>query len=155
MAKKATYSGDPSTSPLDAVRFYSRDTDIKKAFFSDSEINFVLTEYPNTKKAAASLLRVLASKFALVPDVKVGDVHKSGSQIAKQLREQAQELDDQAETLLTATAPAILKDRKRAYNRDPNLVEPQFRLGIGDDPELVQLNDSIDISEDFSGALRD
>ena len=48
-----TYSGDPSNSPKDAVRFWVEDTDSSAWQLSDQEINFVLTQYADPLMAAS------------------------------------------------------------------------------------------------------
>jgi len=57
-----TYSGDPSTSTRNYVRFLIHDTDSTDALFSDEELNYVITEwgsdaYSAARELAESLLR--------------------------------------------------------------------------------------------------
>ncbi len=40
-----SYSGDPSSSPLDEARFIMGDTDINDPVLSDEEINYMISQY--------------------------------------------------------------------------------------------------------------
>lgn len=48
-----SYSGDPSASPLDQVRFYCQDTDPAVRWLSDVEVNFVIGVWIGTYDVAA------------------------------------------------------------------------------------------------------
>ena len=57
-----SYSGDPTTSRMDAVRFFLDDKpEVGKPFLEDEEINYVLQQYGNLLRAAA----VCAEQIAL------------------------------------------------------------------------------------------
>lgn len=62
-----SYSGDPSTSPLDAFRFKLKDTDKNDPLLTDEEINFILTEYKNPNAQLAVGYRQCAATFARKP----------------------------------------------------------------------------------------
>lgn len=91
----ATYSGDPASSPKDAVRFYVQDTDVANAMLQDAEINFVLLTYTNVILAAAQCCRVLAAKFAQKVTKRVLDLSINFSDKAKQYLALAEELEIQ------------------------------------------------------------
>lgn len=63
-----TYSGDPSQSLLDAVRFYAQDTNPADPFLSDGEIEFLITEWVHVTSnpifVAAVVCDTIAAKFA-------------------------------------------------------------------------------------------
>lgn len=58
-----TYSGDPSDSPRDAVRFLVRDTDINDQKLSDEEIAWLLSQNGNNVYAAAEAGAVEVATF--------------------------------------------------------------------------------------------
>lgn len=62
-----SYSGDPSTSTLDAVRFYSQDIDEEDPLVSDEEIAFLISSWANVTDSplyiAAVVCDVIAAKF--------------------------------------------------------------------------------------------
>lgn len=59
-----TYSGDPSSSDLDQVRFLVGDTDVTAAKLQDAEIEFLVLEWQNTYLAAAAAADYLSSNAA-------------------------------------------------------------------------------------------
>lgn len=60
----ATYSGDPSSSDLDAVRFLLGDTNTTAAKLQDGEITFLLSEWENPYLAAAAGADTLSANAA-------------------------------------------------------------------------------------------
>lgn len=82
-----TYSGDPSSSARDAIRFLIGDTDTTDQLISDEEIAWVNTEASGTATAttalydaAARCCLTVASKLARQSDKSVGDLSVSLSQ---------------------------------------------------------------------------
>ena len=70
-----TYSGDPSTSDRDAVRFLVGDTDEDDQQLSDSEIEYILSENSNDPYGAAVQgAEALAAKYARQMDKRVGQL---------------------------------------------------------------------------------
>lgn len=98
-----SYSGDPSTSNKDMVRFLIGDTDTNDQLVSDEEIAAILAVTANIKRAAARILRSLAAKFARDVDIAGEGLRESGSQRAQAFRDMADELDEEAD----GEAPAV------------------------------------------------
>ena len=71
-----SYSGDPSASEKDAVRFLIGDTDTDDQLLSDEEITYVITESGGSKyQAAHDAAYAIASKFSRMAQSKsVGDM---------------------------------------------------------------------------------
>lgn len=68
-----TYSGDPSSSPLDAVRFHLADTDETTYELEDVEIDYALSLYSNNVlQTAVYLAGVIAAKYASKRDRTLG-----------------------------------------------------------------------------------
>lgn len=92
------YSGDPSTSPLDEVRFLLQDTDETKPLLQDEEINYAIARLGHTYggdglMAAAYCADVIAGKYAgevsISADgvsVSAGEVQQKYQQLAISLR---------------------------------------------------------------------
>lgn len=66
-----TYSGNPSSSPLDAVRFLVGDTNPAAYFLTDDEISFLITEFtppppaqPNVPEAAGAAAEAIAAELS-------------------------------------------------------------------------------------------
>ena len=101
-----TYSGDPTTSQLDEVRFYTQDVVEARQFLQDQEINYLLDTWYDTTGSvifvSAVACTVIAAKFASEVSVSADGVSVSSSELqqkyttlAETLRNQAkQQLDD-------------------------------------------------------------
>lgn len=81
------------------IRLLLSDTVQADAYFTDEEISTFLTlEASSVKRAAALGLETIASNEALVLKViKTLDLETDGAEVAKALREHAQDLRDQAD----------------------------------------------------------
>jgi hypothetical protein len=82
-----TYSGDPSTSTRNYVRFLLNDVTSTDALFSDEEIAYVITEWSgDAYEAARELAEILIARFARLADStskSVGDISVSESYSSK------------------------------------------------------------------------
>jgi hypothetical protein len=82
-----SYSGDPSTSVRNYVRFLISDTDTNNQLFSDEELNYVVSEWNNDAYGAArECAEILIARFAREADSSsksVGDISVSESYASK------------------------------------------------------------------------
>lgn len=79
-----TYSGDPSQSAKDQVRFLVGDTNEKEPLLQDGEIRWLLNQYQNTPlNAAIRACETIISKLSRAVDESVGRVSISFSQRRK------------------------------------------------------------------------
>lgn len=144
MAKKRfTYSGDPSKSKKDEVRFLIGDTTKDRALFDDREILFQIGKTPNTRMAGSELLLVKATEFSQLADIRVGDVSKSFSQVSKSMKACAKRLRDQALSRALPFFGGRTVSGRRALAEQTDDVQPNFFIGQNDDPSVVQLNSHI------------
>lgn len=129
-----TYSGDPASSPKDAVRFWIQDTAAPWKT-SDEEINYVLTLFTNPMLAAANVAKALAAKYAAMPSKKVGDFSISFGELAKNYFALADKLETQAQTfgLLPYAGGTSIADEKVVAN-NPDRPRPPFRQDQFDNP---------------------
>lgn len=137
-----TYSGDPRSSPRDAVRFLIRDTDEADQHLSDEEIAYLLqTSGSNVMQAAVlgadRLAATYASKSASgISQKTVGalSISYSYADAASSFREVGLELRRQAALGIGfAWAPysgGISKADKAANESDSDWDQPAFRLGM-------------------------
>src|SRR5262245_20769600 len=78
------YSGNPSSSPKDDVRFHVGDTDSCDQLLKDGKIKYLLSQSNNSVIAAAIRgCEMIAIKFARLADESVGRVSISFSQKSK------------------------------------------------------------------------
>jgi hypothetical protein len=81
-----TYSGDPSTSPLDEVRFLSGDTEELYSFVSDEEMTYHITKAPTLRDAAIRACRSILRKLAKQVDYTIGPESVKASQRLEQYK---------------------------------------------------------------------
>ena len=91
----STYSGDPSASDVDAVRFLVGDTDDSGFVLSDSEINFLLTTEGSIYAASAQAALTMAAAFGRKADKSVGDLSIRYSDRREHYLELSTQLGDQ------------------------------------------------------------
>ncbi len=144
----ATYSGDPSASDDDAVRFLIGDTgpvapETTPVFLLfNEEIAYLLVQYPRVLSAAAAGADALCAKFSRQVDELTGDLQRKCSQKSKQYGELADKLRKQAsDPLTTAPVPfaggvsiADIQSREDDTDRFPdifNIGEDDSRRGAG------------------------
>ena len=82
-----TYSGDPTTSNRNKVRYLINDTTSTDALFSDEELDYLITEWgTNIYEICRAACEVLVSRFSRLADStskSVGDISVSESYTAK------------------------------------------------------------------------
>lgn len=90
------YTGDPSSSLKDQVRFILGDTDSCAELMTDGEITYLLATYSNKPICSAYHgARYLAMKYAKSADESVGSVRVSYSQVSVRYEEMALKLKQQ------------------------------------------------------------
>lgn len=138
-----TYSGDPSTSTRNAVRFLINDTDSTDALFSDEELNYLISEWgTNTYEIARAACETLVSRFNRLADStskSVGDISVSESYTAK-----AKQYQDLANSFLMRrmrkTPPKPWANTQALKSTDDRIVDDfntDFYTGIHDNPNNV------------------
>ena len=92
-----SYSGDPSASPKDAVRFLVGDTQEGVPLAQNEEIEWVLTQYKNIYAAAAQVAISISAFFATQADmVKIGPISEQSNGRALAYANLAMELKREA-----------------------------------------------------------
>ena len=77
-----SYSGNPSSSMLDRLRFEIQDTSSEDPLLSDEELTFLLTNY-TIYRAAAKACLAIAMKFAKLADKRIGPISISAGERAE------------------------------------------------------------------------
>ena len=134
-----TYSGDPSATPRDAVRFLLRDTSTSDAEFEDAEIEWLVSEQPNVYKAAANGARAKAAEASdSLASKTVGSLTLTYSERATRWLDIAKTLDAQANKGLGSTiqpySGGISKSDKEATASEDDYDPPFFWRGQFDNP---------------------
>ena len=130
-----TYSGDPSASLLDEVRFLIGDTDSTDQLLQDAEIRYALAaEASSAIKGAIRVARALVMKFGRKASLSVGDLSIQYGQRADTFQTLVLDLESQL-TLYSPVAPfvgGISVSNKEATEEELDRVKPAFRKGMHD-----------------------
>lgn len=156
-----TYSGDPSASPKDEMRFVLGDT-IQMAIFpidslgvqvmglvSDEEINYALTKYaPNYSvtqggapffTAAKVLCDSIVAKFTPYVNESTGDESVEVNNRIDQYRKLSQEMEAKiAYNGLTLYAGGTNRTENQTLDNNCDLIKPVFKIGQDDNPYAVE-----------------
>lgn len=129
-----TYSGDPTTTTRDELRYLIQDTDTDHQQFSNEELAYLLTEHSDDPNVAAvHACETLIAKYARLADKSVGDLSISYSQIGKQYESLLKQVRRRA---AAASMTPWLGGRditdKDSNEADSSLVQPAFKRGLMD-----------------------
>lgn len=128
-----SYSGDPSASNSDNVRFLIGDTDITDQQLTNEEITAMLTAHGSVYPAAIACLEALVAKYARKVDKSMGDLSISYGRLADNYRSMLTDLRRRA-TIETCTpyAGGISISDKETDEEDSDRVAPTFSVGMHD-----------------------
>ena len=125
-----TYSGDPSDSTLDEVRFLIGDTNSTDQQLSNEEILYLITTYTTALMAAYHAALQLSARYTSKWESKsVDGLSISFGDRAKKYARLAQDLLDRAALIDAATAPyagGISIDDRDSVEEDTDRVAPAF-----------------------------
>jgi hypothetical protein len=127
-----TYSGDPTNSSLDVVRFLTGDTLSSESWtLQDEEINYLIGLSPtNINLAAARAAEAVLSKFGSMQQSKtIGDLSISWSSRFTQFQEVARTLKARATlTVVPVYVTGMSQAEKADANADPDRIAPAGRI---------------------------
>jgi hypothetical protein len=124
MPKLFTYSGDPNSTPKDAVRFYVGDTITEDPQLGDYEIYFLLNqEGGSVLRAAARAAEALVAKYSRKIDKRIDRLDLHSEALMKHYQELATMLWSRA------TIPASFGT---SFVDASDLVDPFFTRTTGD-----------------------
>lgn len=84
-----SYSGDPTTSTMDYIRFTVGDTQELTAVLMDEEIDWIVNEYPTVNKQVAAAFRQMATSYARVPKRRLGPQQEDSTDRVAYYKERA------------------------------------------------------------------
>lgn len=106
-----TYGGDPSNSTLEAIRFYSQDTNADDAFLSDEEINYIVAQWgavtDNPMYLAAACCETISAKFARELSYSADGVSVAANELQDKFTRLAESLRDQYKSLDVGDGPDV------------------------------------------------
>jgi len=143
-----TYSGDPTSSTKDEVRFLVGDTDKDNPLVQDEEISYAIGAEASVLRAAVRVARGIAASFARTVEKQVGDLKIKAGDRYKNYLEILKTLEAEASISLPGAAPfagGISHSQKETQTDDSDRVDPSFSKGMmdhsGDSAESVRSRD--------------
>ena len=127
-----SYTGNPSSSDKDAVRFHIRDTVAATKEFEDEEILYMLSTKGSVRGAVVLALKTLAAKYATAVDKAVGDLRLSLSQKHAQYMALIGEFEAEVAMVAIPFAGGISRASKDTYEDDSDRVKPRFTKTVND-----------------------
>lgn len=129
-----SYSGNPATSDLDAVRFYTGDTDEELPLLQNEDIEFLLSRwmpiYKSVLLTSAVAAEIIAGKFARQVSVNADGVSVGISELQTKYEQLATSLRDQykMEQQGVPLLPGVMYDPVW----DPTIKPTRFGIGFTD-----------------------
>lgn len=142
-----SYSGDPSDSTLDEVRFLIQDADDSEPLISDEELTYLIDKYmPQVDSAyyvGSAACEILAARFAREVTYSADGINIQISQLQQQYKQLAEDLRDQYKTTRIGgpDVGGVLWDEVF----DPSIRPLMFATGMHDNYEAGQ--------QDYGGSV--
>lgn len=128
-----SYSGNPSSSTGDAVRFLVGDTDTTDQLISNEEIAFFVAEFNNARRSASEAARAIAAKYARLMSRSIGGLSADFSAKYRQYLELADNLLSKEEMKPVALfISGYTKSQKEIVELDDDRESTFSRKGIMD-----------------------
>lgn len=127
-----TYSGNPSSTTKDAVRFLVGDTVATEPLATDEEIAWALSIQTDIHNASALVARSIATKFATMKvSVKIGPIAEEYGNRAEFYSNRAKELESYVSQIMALDIYAGGISKTDRDNVDPD-KQTSFSIGMTD-----------------------
>lgn len=127
-----SYSGDPSTSSCDAVRFLIGDTVTSDPLLQNEEIEYMIAQHSNIYLAAAFCCDAIEASFSRLADTEMGELSVKASQRAIAYAKLAAKLRKSAMGASKPHASSVYTAEKEAIADDTSIVQGTFKKGMHD-----------------------
>lgn len=132
------YSGDPSTSELDEVRFLIQDVNSKFQILQDEDIEYLLATwmplYGSVYAIAAVACEIIAARYAGQVSVSADGVSVGTSELQDKYLKLAAQLREMYKNAMEASAPVIPPGPWSGVY-DTSIAPLVFGMGLHDNPE--------------------
>lgn len=138
-----SYSGNPSNSTGDAVRFLVGDTDTTDQLISNEEIAYFVAEFNNARRSASEAARAIAAKYARLMSRSIGGLSADFSAKYRQYLELADNLLSKEEMKPVALfISGYTKSQKEMVELDADRESTFSRKGIMDNKRSYPSDDA-------------
>lgn len=136
-----SYSGDPSTSDRDELRFTLQDTDAGFQLLTDEELDFLLVKwlekFPSVTFVASIAAATISRKFTGIVAISSDGVSVSTGDLAQRYRDLAANLRDEYKADQVG-AEVDITNLLIGYSLDPSIKPLRFGIGLHDNLEAGQ-----------------
>lgn len=133
-----TYSGDPTSSPKDEVRFTLQDTDTGFPLLTDEEINFLIEQwmpkFDSLTYVAAIAAANISRKFVGIVSVSADGVSVNTADLTQRYRDLAKQLRDEYKAGQIGNGPPI-ENVMVGTGWDSSIRPLRFGVGLHDNYE--------------------
>ena len=137
-----TYTAQPATRYLDAIRLEIGDTQSNQHEIEDEEIEYAYAREGTVVQAAARCCEMLAAKYAKKDGFRGGTIQTEKTTVSGKYRTMARYLRARGVTAGSFIMPSMSKDRKADNAADTDTVQPFFKRGIMNNPDVDDDSDS-------------
>jgi hypothetical protein len=142
MSLTFTYSGDPSSSTIDSIRFEIGDTQDNQHLVEDAEILYAYAKEGTVLKAAARICTALAARFASREEFRGATIQTSKATISGKFLTLAKSLRARSLRSGGILMPALSETTKETHEQDTDIPQPSFKKGLMDNPDVETDDDS-------------
>jgi len=126
-----SYSEDPTSSNLDAVRFLIQDVNSTRQLFQDAELTYLISQEHNVYMAAAAACDIQAARQSSVKSKSVGDLSLSYFG-PDEWKRRGVLLRARGSAHQVLSAGGITVADRESMEKDDSLLQPYFELGMHD-----------------------
>jgi hypothetical protein len=135
-----TYSGDPASSALDALRFAIGDTTATSPLLTNSELNYVIAQNSKQNNRVATCFESIGRKLLQQPNFALERWSEQRHQVAQSFIAQAKELRRTATQAGGLYAGGISRADKAARDADPDRDKPFAQMDMDQNPEAGDMD---------------
>lgn len=137
MSTKWSYSGDPSASQKDAVRFRIGDTESKDPLLTDAEIDYLVATEGSTNEASIAGARAVLAKLTREVSTTEGKASKELQQRVEHYQNLVTQLIGQRGKRVTGIfAGGMTISGKASVTSDSDRVKPAFTRDMHESPSV-------------------
>jgi hypothetical protein len=130
-----SYTGNPFTSTIDAVRVELGDTKDKQHEMEDEEILYAFGVEGTVVKAAARCCEMLAARYANREGFRGGTIQSEKTSISGKFRAMASLLRQRGTRAGSFIVPSTSTASKSSNELNEDSPKPKFKKGIHDNPD--------------------
>lgn len=127
-----TWTGDPSASVIEQIRWEIRDIDSGSPKFQDAEITYAYNQEHSILGAAARLCEQLQVRYADAGSRTMGPLKVDMSNLSRIYAQKAKDLRIRASALAEPYAGGISDAKEETFEDDSDLKQPTFTKGMHD-----------------------